>query len=292
MITIDLKNIQAIESAHIELPENAIIEFTGDNSNGKSIISKLIEYTTKGDIRHKDVRLSLIRDNTDNGVAIITHGKCRLGIVLYEEIKNSMIIYQSDVNDEKTMIARGLGDVEGSNALIYKFGFRTYSNGDICLQLSPTFGAVPFITTSGKTNDDIVTDITIDKIADEFLDSFKGITFPTFKAKIAKIKQELNTYQTLLDNLETYDWHAYQDIATKAQRLYSALKDYVPYDGVSDIPMPPDDIIPFEEHQIKDIPMVVFYDYGKPIADISKEFEAYMDICDGVCPTCGKRIFE
>ena len=42
MFNISLKNIQAIEDASIMLDDHTIVEFTGDNSNGKSVISKVI----------------------------------------------------------------------------------------------------------------------------------------------------------------------------------------------------------------------------------------------------------
>ena len=78
MFKIDMVNIQAIGEAHIELEENSIVEFVGDNSNGKSILSKVIEYLTKGDLIQKDVRQALIKDTEQQAVFIMTHNKEQL----------------------------------------------------------------------------------------------------------------------------------------------------------------------------------------------------------------------
>ena len=63
MIKIELQNIQAIGSAEINIAENTITVFSGDNSNGKSILSKVIEAVTSGDIKTKDIRHRDIIDN-------------------------------------------------------------------------------------------------------------------------------------------------------------------------------------------------------------------------------------
>lgn len=292
MYTIQISNVQAIEQATIEFEDNSIVEFTGDNSNGKSIISKFIQNLTSGDLRHKDVRMSLLRDGADKGGIIFTHDNKRLGCIIYPELKDSVIVYQSDWHDESTTIVRGLGDVEGSDALVKAFGFRTYAQGDICLQLSPTFGAIPFITTNGSVNHDIVQDITVDKIAEEFLGTFKTITFPLFKDKIAHLKQERDTYQSLLDNLETYDWRKYESLVEKMTAVWLAIKDVEPLDNLPEIPIPPLDVIPVGSHQIKEIPIVEFIDYGPVLQEITAELEEYTKISNGICPTCGKALFD
>ena len=181
MFKIDLQNIQAIGNAHIVVENNTIVEFVGDNSNGKSVISKVIENLVSGDIAHEDVRRTLIKDNTEQGVVIFTYNEKQLGLILKPAVKDSLIMYKPNIiDDPENAIFRAINDADGLNAIVREFGFRAYANGDICLQLHPTWGAIPFITTSGATNNSIVEDITRDKIADNFLSSFQTITFPIF----------------------------------------------------------------------------------------------------------------
>ena len=41
--TIRTRNIQSHKDVLIELPETGLVVFTGDNSNGKSVITKVLE---------------------------------------------------------------------------------------------------------------------------------------------------------------------------------------------------------------------------------------------------------
>ncbi len=294
MLRVDLINVQSIGEAHIIIEDNSIVEFVGNNSNGKSIFTKVVEYLTKGDLIHRDVREALIKDNTENAVILITLDKKQLGLVLQHELKNSFVMYVPNTDKEQELngkIIRPLGDSDGVQHLIKQFGFRVYQKGDICLQIAPTFGAIPFVTTSGSTNSDIVTDITIDKVADEFIKSFASITFPAFKERIRKLTQEKEHLQMVLDNMESYDWHFYDEMADRMSAVYNAIASYKPME-LKSIPVPNLEIVPVSDHEIINIPVITIYDYCLPIRSIGKELIDYVEILNGTCPTCGRPLFE
>jgi hypothetical protein len=180
-----------------------------------------------------------------------------------------------------------MNDTDACAKLVRQFGFRVYANGDICLQLHPTWGAIPFITTSGAVNDAIVQDITIDKVADNFLKSFQTITYPVFKDRVAKLQKEHDHAQTILETMEAYDWHAYDDIYNRMSTVYQAIKDYQ-YMQLDDIPVPNLSILPVQHLEIENIPIVNVYDLCQNIEPIKEELEAYVEVLNGVCPTCGK----
>lgn len=292
MIKIDLQNMQAISSATIEIPENSITEFSGDNSNGKSVLSKIIKELTSGDIRHKDVRRALIKDGTTKGIMSILNGNVQLGLILDEELSDSFVVYDPDVTDEsKTkVIVRGLGDAGGCEALIKKFGFRVYNSGDICLQLHPTWGPIPFITTSGQVNDQIVQDITIDRIAQNFLDSFKTITFPTFKNTLKNLNREKESYQTIIGNLESYDWKVYEDIYARMKEVYDVLFYFVDVEiPILQIPLME---IPPLPPEIPKLGVICIIPAPPEIPVVFRAFDEYVTILNGTCPTCGKLFIE
>ena len=291
MIKIDLQNIQAIGTAQIELPENSITEFSGDNSNGKSILSKVIQALTSGDIKHKDVRRTLIKDGTDCGIVSIIHDGRQLGLILKEEISESFITYTDDVTDQSKFLTRSLGDAGGVQALIKKFGFRVYSGGDICLQLSPTWGAIPFITTSGSVNNDIVQEITVDRIAQQFLDSFKTITYPAFRQRLKNNKNEQEHIHQLLDNMENYDWRSYEDLSIKMQEVLDILNGYtfLKVDVLKLAPKPID-IGTYDLH-VRPIPMPQIFLLAPKVQPI-EAYGRYIQLINGICPTCGRRFHE
>ena len=291
MFKIDLQNIQAIGNAHIVVENNTIVEFVGDNSNGKSVISKVIENLVSGDIAHEDVRRTLIKDNTEQGVVIFTYNEKQLGLILKPAVKDSLIMYKPNiVDDPENAIFRAINDADGLNAIVREFGFRAYANGDICLQLHPTWGAIPFITTSGATNNSIVEDITRDKIADNFLSSFQTITFPVFKEKIARLQKEHDSAKAVLDNMESYDWRAYDAIYEELSEVYQQIKDYE-YCYIDDIPVPDLSVVPVSNIQIPDIPIIQFYDLCSRVP-YPKSLDDYLKVLSGVCPTCGRPLFE
>lgn len=291
MFKIDLQNIQAIGNAHIVVENNTIVEFVGDNSNGKSVISKVIENLVSGDIAHEDVRRTLIKDNTEQGVVIFTYNEKQLGLILKPAVKESLIMYKPNIiDDPENAIFRAINDADGLNAIVREFGFRAYANGDICLQLHPTWGAIPFITTSGATNNSIVEDITRDKIADNFLSSFQTITFPVFKEKIARLQKEHDSAKAVLDNMESYDWRAYDAIYEELSEVYQQIKDYE-YCYIDDIPVPDLSVVPVSNIQIPDIPIIQFYD-SCPMISYPKSLDDYLKVLSGVCPTCGRQLFE
>lgn len=291
MFKIDLQNIQAIGNAHIVVENNTIVEFVGDNSNGKSVISKVIENLVSGDIAHEDVRRTLIKDNTEQGVVIFTYNEKQLGLILKQAVKESLIMYKPNIiDDPENAIFRAINDADGLNAIVREFGFRAYANGDICLQLHPTWGAIPFITTSGATNNSIVEDITRDKIADNFLSSFQTITFPVFKEKIARLQKEHDSAKAVLDNMESYDWRAYDAIYEELSEVYQQIKDYE-YCYIDDIPVPDLSVVPVSNIQIPDIPIIQFYDLCSRIP-YPKSLDDYLKVLSGVCPTCGRPLFE
>lgn len=292
MFKIDLQNVQAVGDAHIVIENNSITEFTGDNSNGKSIVSKLIERMTNGDIRNKEVRRTLIKDGEEQGVVVFTHDTEQLGLILREEARDSLVMYKPNIKENSNeYIMRSISDWDGCVQLIKQFGFRTYDRGNICLQLAPTFGAVPFVTTSGTVNDEIVQDITTDRIADEFIKTFQGITFPIFRERILRLKKDRDSTQAILDNMESYDWKAYEDIAERMSEVYQAIKGYE-YFLLEEIPVPKLSVLPVVHHNVTELPVVKFYDLANPIVEIVDELEAYVEVMNGVCPTCGRPLVE
>ena len=291
MLSIGLNNIQAIEDAFIEIEENTIVEFTGDNSNGKSIVSKVIQALTSGDICHKDVRNTLIKDNCDQGAVLFTCNNKQLGLILNRELKDSYVCYNPNAMDEKATIFRGLNDKDGWRQFLIDFGFRTYADGDICLQLSPTWGSIPFVTTSGSVNNSIVQDITVDKVAEEFLKSFSTITYPAIKNRVADIKNQKGSVQTILDNLEYYDWHKFEDIHSRMSKVYEVLR-HCNYIDIEEINVPSLNLIEVNPIVIKEIPITNIIEPAPIINSIDDALDKLLSVLNGVCPTCGKPLFD
>ena len=291
MIKIVLQNLQAIANAEFELDDKSITEFVGNNSNGKSILAKVIQSITSGDITRKEIRQALIKDGCQQAVFAMAHGNQQIGVILQEELKNCSVLYIPNVNKPEKSIARALSDKQGVESILHKFGFRTYAQGDICLQLSPTFGAIPFITTSGAVNGEIVQDITSDKVAEEFIDSFKNITFPIFRSKLAAAKKERETLETLIASVGDYDWREYEELAGKMKVVMDAIENYK-FIRVEDIAIPPLGFKLVKVPRIVDIPFPINIDKAPRLSQLDMELSNLIAVLNDTCPTCGRKFIE
>ena len=273
MIKIEVYNLQAISEAVITISENSITEFSGDNSNGKSIISKCIQAITSGDIRSKTTRRTLIKDGCDKGVFSITHDKEQMIVLIAEEISNSAIIYVPNTDDDKR-ITRPLSDKVALEKITHKFGFRTYA----------------FVTTNGKVNSEIIKDITIDKVAEDFLNGFKTITFPLFRSRIQEMEKEKEYIGNVLDSLEAYDWKAYDALRDKIIDVLDVIQGYT-YFQLEPLDIPNFDVQIIEEVKLESIVREELIQPAERLLPIGS-MNDLITIMNGTCPTCGKSLVD
>lgn len=291
MIRIELVNIQSIEEAVFEIEEKSITEFVGNNSNGKSILSKVIQAVTSGDIRHKEVRQALIKDGQPYGLFGITYKTQQIVFSFYEELKDCLVVYVPNTANPDKNIVRQLSDREGIESILHKFGFRTYAKGDICLQLSPTFGAIPFITTSGAVNGEIVQDITTDKVAQEFLDSFKDITFPIFRNKLSAAKKEKESLETVIAAAGSYDWRVFEDIAKESDKILNMLEGYK-FIRINELPIPPLGFKIRATPHLRELPFPINIAKAPRVGFLESELNNLEAILNDKCPTCGRAFIQ
>lgn len=287
MFRITMKNLQCIGEAVIEFDNQSIIEFTGDNSNGKSVLSKTLDVILSGEVRDKTTRKELINDNCEEAFLSIQYETRILLVRLHVEVSQSYIAYYPNSNDLQKCYARPLGDWDGCKILIDKFGFKTYASGSISLQVMPTWGAIPFITTNGAVNYEIVDDITRDKVAEEFLAAFQNYTYPTFRQLIANKQQQLDMSKTVLESIVDYDVEGL-DTAIKEMRDIYEVISHISYLNLENVPIPDISIIELSPLELIAPPIVEAVPMFPNLEPIGKELDDLLDILNGVCPTCGK----
>lgn len=294
MILIGIKNIQAIKEATFNFGDNGVTEFVGDNSNGKSIIAKFIEYLVSGDIADKSVRADLINDEESEGSVLIQWNNKRLYVVLRRERKDCFVSLHRDYtkgDEPGNIIRRGLDD-KGYLELLNEFGFRTYNNGDICLQVAPTYGAIPFVTTKGATNAEIVDAISTDVMAEEFLTAFEGITTPAFKLRLHTLNSQKQQLETLISNCKVGNYERFRQLSVDMGVILQAVKSYKPV-TIENLPIPPMvDIIDIPNIVINNLPLFKFGPIKSEVSMLSDELHDLTEYFNGKCPTCGRLLCE
>ena len=284
---IEMYNCQAIQSATIDIPPNSIVEFTGDNSNGKSTLSRLLEHITLCDLHLAAHRNPLIMDGEERAVVRITNDRGNIIVlVLYRENGKSQLAYFSD-KDSQPYIAM-LSDRDACRKIVEKFGFRTYSNGEVCLNLAPTFGAIPLVTTSSKTNFEIIRDFSSDRIADEFLSAYKQYTRPTFNARLNMLKARRDSLESLVESEPYPNWEFCGEFAERVKDLTEGLRRCVILTPI-DYARP----LPYIDVHMELIgykrPCVNVY---SELADMVTPLKEVISYNNKKCPTCGRNLLE
>ena len=288
MIQVYLKNIQAIGEYMFRFPDHGIIQFFGDNSNGKSILGKALSAIVFQKLKHDDERLPLINDNAQDALFGIQYGGKQLIVVIHRIMDNC--IYQL-VREDGSKIARKLLD-DGIDEMLREFGFLIYDKRQICLQFCETFGAMPFVNTSDASNGEIVNSVITDIPSEQFIESYK-ITFNEAKVMMKQYNDTIVAHQRRLDMIKPINTDGFSELARRMKRCF-AINRAMPHIEEIDIDFVPIlhfDIPEIQEVEEEYIPYFVDYE-AKEISSYDLMFDELNKLARGVCPTCGKRFLE
>lgn len=288
MIKIHLTNIQAIKDCEFTLDGPGVVEFTGNNSNGKSILTKSLMELTTGGIKNKRKRKTLIRTGEAEGAIIVVRDSMCLATYLHEELKDCYYIWIPDTSDMNNKLVRPLND-DGFRECLEEIGFKSFPTDNICLQIAPTRGAVPFITTSYQTNAIIAKSVLEDRAATKFVKQFKEITYPKVKTLKDSYNAEIQRIEFALSQLSVYDWRPYEV-------LYKQMKDAIARSSVAYVPkvnLEPPQYSIMEPLDIKLKPTLNILNFDKLDTKLTLFTDVLIDwkkIHEGVCPTCGQQL--
>lgn len=289
MISFEMKNCQGINEAIIEVDDHNIVRFYGENSNGKSTLSRMLEYLISGDIKNKSVRKALISDWAEHAEFAIRWNNKLLGVVLYPDIARCALLYTNDcTNKLEPVVKVGLGDAEGYRSLLSKIGLKSYAKGEVSLNISPTFAPIPLVTTTGATNFEILNDFKTDRFADEFIHTFKEVTFPAFKRRANEYRNRISELERITATDLYVGWE--EDGA-----LYVEYEEYkkhaagIQYMDEAPVLRRPN----YEEYIQMPIATVLRpVNFRLPECPTISELPFIISINNKTCPTCGRRIME
>jgi len=289
MINFTLKNCQGIADAVIQIKDHSIVSFQGENSNGKSTLSRMLEYLISGDLRNKSIRQALIRDGSDHAEFYVQWDKKILGVIIYPDIARSALMYSADYTNKLEQAVRvGLGDTDGYKALLSNIGLKSYAKGEVSLNISPTFAPIPLVTTSGTTNFEILNDFKTDRFADEFLHLFQSVTFPAFKRRAEEYRIRISE----LERITSTDLYAgWQEDG----KLYDEYEEYLGYAAtIQYMELFPEISRPAYERYVQ-LPFITIMrpvDFHMPECEALPEIKFIVSLNNKTCPTCGKKILE
>lgn len=299
-----LENIQGIkEKCVYELPDEGIVQITGDNSNGKSILIKSIAAIAQLKIVDNEERRALINDDSKVGMIALTYKGKTLVVKLHED-RNSCIVQL--VRNDGSKIARAFRD-GGLQEIVEEFGFRVYNKSALCLQVFETFGVMPFVNTTPDVGYEIVDAVTTDTVAQQFLQNYKTVTHKTTKDMISKYSKELDGLYRTKSVVTLFDYVKYEQMYGRLSALYNVVKNlkYIMLEKIIVLPdvkcvdtrapelekimvLPDIKCIDIQMPRLSRVPIVYPIPNICELDNLAQEIEDIMEILEGKCPTCGQ----
>lgn len=278
------RNIQNHREVVIDLPEHGLIVFTGNNSNGKSVIVKTTLKMLNGDITKPRKRASLVNRNATFGEIIyVRNDDVVLTMHLAREAAATFIKYEEP---GKEPIVRYLSD-KSYKELIKDFGWHYDDTSGISLNIAEEEDALLFYKTSNKINCSILETATCDTRANKVAESFEQ-TLKDARSFRDQAVAQIRTYSSALQDLRV---EPVQPLIEKREKLAYCYRNlnavYIP--SIPDIePVP---IVHFADVYSPNLPEIKYpriISLSCDIPDILGVAEELRVLNEHRCPMCGR----
>lgn len=281
--TIHTRGIQSHDDVLIELPETGLVVFSGDNSNGKSVIRKVLEDTIAYNINKAKVRKSLIsKDRSEGSLEIIKYDGSSLYVNINLEASQTWVRL---IRANGESVVRYLAD-KNIPELVREFGFHYNDTRDISLNICDSDDSILFFRTSHATNGDILVSALTDTEAQMRYD----VLYEQYQEALSNRRQfldNLQVAQAAKEALVLYNIEEEQELHDTCARAASLLsKFYCP--DMKEVPemifLPTFNIRTLRLQGYVELPHIPVVRMN--IRDISAVSLDLIQIEKGVCPTC------
>lgn len=281
--TIHTRGIQSHNDVLIELPETGLVVFSGDNSNGKSVIRKVLEDTIAYNINKAKVRKSLIsKDRNEGSLEIIKYDGSSLYVNINMEASQTWVRLIRANGEEVT---RYLAD-KNIPELIREFGFHYNDTRDTSLNICDSDDSILFFRTSHVTNGDIL----ISALTDMEAQTRYDVLYQQYQEALANRRQfldNLQVAQTAKEALILYDIQEEQELHDICARAASLLSKFY-WPRMKEVPemvfLPTVNVRTLRLQGYTALPHIPVTRMN--IRDIRSVSRDLIQIEKGVCPTC------
>lgn len=277
-------NIQNHAEVVIDLPKTGLVVFTGENSNGKSVITRATRAIIQNEISKPRKRASLVNRNASWGeITYIRGDDVTLTVRIAREANATYVKY---VEPGQEPVVRYLAD-KSYVELIQRFGWHYDDDTGITLNIAEAEDSLLFYKTSNKTNAKLLNTATQDRSANTVLQNFNELLNLGRQTRTANV-QKIKSFNTALEQLEVYDVEALQAKRDKMQMLYNRLAGiYFPtLPKIRPVPK-----VSFSDIQFPDLPKIKYpriMNVSCAIPDITPIAQELKVLKENKCPTCGR----
>lgn len=278
------RNIQNHAEVVIDLPPTGLIVFTGDNSNGKSVIVKAVRALVLNEIKKPRKRASLVNRKASYGEAIfIRTDDVILTMHVAREAASTWISLEVPGQDK---IVRYLSD-KSYTELVQTFGLQVAGESGISLNVAEADESLLFYKTPTKTNHEVLQIATVDSRAMTAATNMENTLSETRQFRDACAAQA-RTIKPALQELHIGDVEALTERRNKLFRYYSILSHiYIP--TLPEIKAVPK--VRITNVYIPTLPNVKWpkvHNVYLDVPDIIPVASELKSVREGKCPTCGR----
>lgn len=281
---ITTRNIQSHAEVVIDLPATGLIVFTGDNSNGKSVIVKAVRALVLNEIKKPRKRASLVNRKASFGEAIfVRNDDAVLTMHVAREAASTWVSLEIPGNEKVT---RYLSD-KSYPELVRTFGLQVAGESGISLNVAEADEALLFYKTPTKTNHEVLQIATVDTkamLAAENMDK----TLSEARSFRDQCVAQTRTITPALQELQIGDIEAMTARRDRLMKYYNVLsKVYIP--SIPEIKaVPKVNLVTVYFPIIKAVHWPKVHNVYLNIPDIIPVATELQAVKEGKCPTCGR----
>lgn len=281
--SIRTRHIQSHEDVFIELPETGLVVFSGDNSNGKSVIRKVLSDVITYSINNVRVRKSDIsRDSNEGSLEIKKYDGSSLFVNLNMEASQTWVRLTRANGEEVT---RYLSDKTIPD-LVREFGFHYDANRGISLNICDSDDSILFFRTPHVANYDVISSALTDSDAQMKYEVLREQYQQSIILK-QSFQENARVASAARSALVMYDEEKEEALMEKLYRCANVMQHtYVP--KLSSIkPVPHVKFIELPEVRLKNIKTPRFVALPSiKLRDMLKSQSEVDSLLKGECPTC------
>jgi len=278
------RNIQNHAEVVIDLPPTGLVVFTGQNSNGKSVIVKATRILLNGDLRRPRKRASLVNRNATFGeISYVRDDNVILTLHVAREANMTYVKYEEP---GKEPIVRYLSDKSYTD-LVERFGWHYDKESGISLNIAEEEDSLLFYKTKYSTNRSVLETATSDTSADKVAETFETVLKDARTFREQSITQ-VRTYSSALNDLVIEDAIP---LVEKREKLayYSRNLSKVYFPNIPEIKAVPK--VHFANVHVPNLPKIKYpriISLQCEIPDITNVAQELQTLLEHKCPMCGR----
>lgn len=283
-----MDNIQSHIHTVMEFPETGIVRFMGDNSNGKSVMVKVMQDVVSNNIQRPANRRSIIRRGNSFGELLLeTYDGDMLFVHIALEAAQT---YAELTRNDQPTVRRYLSD-KAIPVLVREFGWHYDDHSGISINIHNDTDGLLFVDTKKAINFELLAGMRSDAFSEAAVAELERLIKET-KQKRDDMKHGYEVAEATFLALQYYD--VTEEAAIRDESLYLAeLLENLTCPSVPkfDFMRPPVLYPTFLQVPSMEIPKL-----HVPIPAVPNTASALLDdiskIVSGVCPTCGRGLYD